>query len=270
MTELQRDHKMGLVHHLSNQLEALSSEQICRLPPLEVEKVLMTAVQKAFKDKGQQITPDQSDHIVDTLTSSVMKACPYIRIAEIPIAIENGILGEYGEYFGLNVVTFVSFVKSHFNSLSRANLVKQNRKDPVEEKIPTDEELAKMDKDILIRAFDTYKRLGYYEDHGNYIYRVAVKKLGLFELSEDRKKEYLEKGKKRAIEAFKTEMVQRPFERNALSKNINDVANMVKGSDGLSRVYKEALQLALMAWFKDLVEMGTEITDLISYENDDE
>lgn len=264
MTPIERDKQLGLVHKLSNALIPLQSEQIIRLPTLEVEKVLMTAIQKAFKDKGQQIDPDQSDHIVNNLTKSVLKSCPYIRIAEIPIAIDNGILGDYGEYYGLNVVTFVSFIKSHYNSQKRADLAKQIKPTEEEKPIPTESEVLEQDKELLIRAFDYYTKHGYYEDHGNYMYKVAVKKLKLFELSEEKQKEFLSQGKVKALEFFKNEMILRPLERNTASKNISDAQNLTKDSDGLKKVYKEALQLALMNWFKELVEMEVEITELLT------
>lgn len=265
MSEIvKRDYQMGLVHKLSNELEALTSEKIYNLPPLEVDKVLMTAVHKAYKDKGQEATQDQIDHVVDNLLESVLKSCPFIRIAEIPIAIEKGILGEYGEYFGLNVVTFTKFIKSHYESAERARNAKKKPIQEEEKKEPTAEDVLNADKDLLIRAFETYKKVGYYEDHGNYIYRVAAKKLNLFNLSEERQKEYLSKGKERAIEYFKNELISKPMERRRLNQCINEANELIKGSDGLKRVYKESLQLALMDWFKDLVEMETNIEDLLN------
>lgn len=259
-----RDYQLGLIHQWSHELEALTSTQIIQLPIMEVESVLMTAVHKAFKDKGQELDQVQSDHIVDNLTESVLKACPYIRIAEIPISIEKGILGDYGDYFGLNIVTFVSFVKKHYESAKRANNAKQIQVKEKEKPIPTEIEVLERDKILLTQAFEAYKKYGYYVDHGNYIYKVAVKKLNLFELSADKKKDFLEKGKIRAIESFKNELVSKPLERKRVSQCINDANELKKDSDGLKSVYKEALQLALMNWFQELAEMEVEITDLLT------
>lgn len=268
MSEIaKRDYQLGLVHKLSNELEALTSTQICQAPSLELETVLMTAVYKAFKDKGQEVLQDQADHIVENLSESVLKACPYIRIAEIPIAIEKGILGDYGDYYGLNVVTFVSFIKKHYSSEKRANNAKQL---PVKEEantIPSEAEILERDKELLKLAFETYRKHGYYEDHGNYIYKIAVKKLKLFELSIDKQREYLEKGKVKAIESFKNELLLKPLDRKRISQCIIDANELVKSTDGLKAVYKESLQLALMNWFHDLTEMEVEIKDLIHDQN---
>lgn len=259
---VKRDYKLGLVHQIGNMAEALSSSRICDLPEIEVDKVLMTAVHKAYRDKGQPVDNDTMDYIVNNLFSSVLQACPFIRIAEIPIAIDKGILGDYGEYFGLNVVTFVNFIKSHYTSEKRAEIAKQIVPKEEEKPIPSETEILTMDKQLLIKAFDTFKSIGYYEDHGNYMYRVAVKKLRLFELSKEKQSEYTHAGKIRAIEKYKNEMVQKPFERNRITKNIAEATEMAPKSDGLQSVYKEALQLALMDWFKGLLDMEIHVKDL--------
>lgn len=263
---IRRDASLQSAHHLSRELEALSSEQICKVDEIQLETVLMTAVHKAFRDKGQEVVADQAEYLVDNLTPTVLKACPYIRIAEIPIAIEKGILGDYGDYFGLNVVTFTNFIKSHYASEKRANLAKQTKHEEQEKQPPSEKEILEKDKELLSHAFEHFKKTGYYEDHGNYIYKVAAKKLGLFSLSEERQKQYLEEGRKKAVEKLKTDMVQKPHDRRRITSNINDANQLTKGSDGLKLVYKESLQLALMGWFKELVESEIEITELLTEE----
>lgn len=261
---IKRDSNLQSVHSLSRELEALTSEQICKIPELELDKVLMTSVHKAFNDKGQQVDPDQMEYIVDNLLPTVLKACPYVRIAEIPIAIEKGILGDYGDYFGLNVITFTNFIKSHYTSQNRANLAKQTQVDKTISETPTDEEILIKDKELLIAAYETYKKTGFFEDHGNYMYKVAVKNLSLFTLSSERQKEYLSQGKIRAIEKLKNELIQKPHERRRINNMINQANEFLKDSEGLKMVYKESLQLALMGWFKELVELQTEITDFLT------
>ncbi|TYP89458.1 hypothetical protein BC792_12759 [Sphingobacterium allocomposti] len=261
-----RDQNLQSVHLLSRELEALSSEQICKVPEIDLDKVLMTAVHKAFRDKGQEVDPNQMDHIVDNLLPTVLKSCPFIRIAEIPIAIEKGILGDYGDYFGLNVVTFTNFIKSHYASEKRAKIAKQTMYEEEEKEPPSEQEILEKDKQLLSYAFEQYKKSGYYEDHGNYMYKVAVKKLGLFSLSAERQKEYLDNGRAKAVEKLKTELIQKPHERRRITSCIQQAGAMEKGSEGVKLVYKESLQLALMGWFKDLVESGIEITELLTKE----
>ncbi|MFD2594713.1 hypothetical protein ACFSSD_05235 [Sphingobacterium griseoflavum] len=242
----------------------MKSAQIWQVEKIDLDTVLMTCVNKAFKDKGQMVIPSDMDHIVNNLIDMVLEHCPFIRIGEIPIAIEKGILGDYGDYFGLNVVTFTNFIKTHYASQNRANLAKQAivRHDEIKE--PTESEVLEQDKILLKSAFEKFKSSGRYEDHGNYLYKVAAKKLNLFELSPERQKEYLEQGKIIAIEKLKNEQIQRPNERKRISKIMDQANNLEKGSDGVKLVYKESLQIALTNWFKELIEMDAEITDLLT------
>ncbi|MFD2599876.1 hypothetical protein ACFSQ3_13040 [Sphingobacterium corticis] len=266
---VKRDHQLGLVHKLSNEVQAMTSERICDLSRLRVDQVLLGSVHKAFRDRGQEVADDEAEYITNNLYDSVLSACPYVRIAEIPIAIEKGILGDLGEFFGLNVVTFTNFIKRHYASEKRAKNASQLPKSEEQKPAPTESEVLDRDKSLLISAFDMYKSVGYYEDHGNYMYRVAAKKLKLFDLSPERKKSFLDQGKVRAIEKLKNEQVQKPFDRHRINQEIIDAQNLTKDSDGLRRVYKESLQLALMDYFKGLMEMGEEIENLISIDDSD-
>ncbi len=266
---VKRDQQLGLVHKLSNEIQAMTSERICDLPKFQVDAVLMTAVHKAYRDRGQEPTQDESDYITNGLYDSVLKACPYVRIAELPIAIEKGILGDLGDFYGLNVVTFTNFIKRHYESEKRAKNASQLPRSEEKKPTPSESEVLDRDKSLLISAFEMYKSVGYYEDHGNYMYRVAVKKLDLFKPSVERQRAYLEQGKSRAVEKLKNEQMQRPFDRNKITQEISDAVNLVKDSDGLKRVYKESLQIALMDYFKGLVEIGEEIENLIHSDDSD-
>src|SRR5690606_10882331 len=117
-------------------------------------------------------------------------ACPSIRIEEIPIAIEKGILGFYGDFHGLNVVSLANFVNQHYTSSERLKIANQSPTKEEENKTPSETEILETDKKLLLYAFEKYKSTGFYEDHGNYLYKVAAKKLGLFELSKERQKHF--------------------------------------------------------------------------------
>lgn len=257
-----RQKNYAVAHQLSNELEALSSAQIRHVPLLEFESVVMQAVHKAFKDRGQfEIDPDTIDHIVNNLSADILKACPFIRIAEIPIAIEKGILGDYGDFYGLNVITFVKFIKSHYNSLNRANLAKQLPVDTVEKQKPTEEEEKATKISLILKSFEAYKLNGFYQDYGNYIYK-SLKEFNVFSFSEDQKLLYLSNAKRKVLESLKNDQVQKPFERNKIKQQIQDLETL--NGDTKAMVYRESLQIALMDFYKNLVEMDAEIKDLIT------
>lgn len=260
------ENNSGLIKHTANsEIEiALASPQVRCSTKLAIDAVIQPAVYKAFMDRGQfEIEQEKIDHLVSSLSDSIKQSCPNIRLNEIPIAIKRGVLGDYGEYMGINVVSLVNFVKAHYASSERLNIVKGIQSPVVEKKTPSEEEIIQKDKELLVSSFERFKSNGFYEDHGNYIYKIAVKKLKLFDLSEEMKKQYLELGKTRAVEKIQSEIFQHPNNRNKLLLEIKEAQDLVPQSDGIRRVYKESLQMALTDWFKSLVEMEIEIQSLI-------
>lgn len=243
---------------------ALKSPLIRNVERIKIDGVVQPAVFKAFMDRGQfEIEQEKIDHIVSSLSAAILKICPNIRLEEIPIAIEKGTLGEFGDYMGINVATLTKFIKTHYMGLERFKLVSQSYASLLAPQAPNEAETIKIDQDLLLKAFEKYKTDGFYEDHGNYLYKVVVKKLVLFTPSEEGKKTLLERGKRIAYDKIKLEILKcNKYERNKLLNVANDVINLVPHSEGIKRVYKEALQLALNDWFKNLLEMEMEISEL--------
>lgn len=54
------------------------------------------------------------------------------------------------------------------------------------------------------------------------------------------------------------------MERQKIGTMIVEATELKSGTDGIKLVYKEALQIALINWFKELLEFGTEIKDLLT------
>jgi len=95
----------------------------------EDENVVFEAIKAAiaisFAHLEAKALPERKmDFLVNEVTDAIIEKYPGIRISEIKTAFANGIRGEYGEYFGLSVVTFENFVKSYILSPERANLGK--------------------------------------------------------------------------------------------------------------------------------------------------
>jgi hypothetical protein len=258
------DQNWQAAHGLSRIADALSTPQVRHIDKVSFNSVVQPAIYKAFMSRGQfEIEQEKIDHIVTSFHDAIMLSCPSIRIEEIPIAIEKGILGFYGEFHGLNLVSLTNFVKAHYTSSERLKIANQSPTKEDENKKPSQSEILETDKKLLLHAFDRYKSTGFYEDHGNYLYKVAAKKLNLFSLSPERQKYFLEGGKKIAINKIRGEIVQHPNRHNQLSLELNDANNLVPNTDGIRKVYKESLQLALLDWFKGLVEMETELKDIL-------
>lgn len=232
---------------------------------LELDKIVIPALVKAVEDLGYNPKDEKLKHLYASVSEGIKSAVPNIRLAEIPLAIQKGVLGDFGEFHGLSVVSVVKFVKIHYTGRERSDLVKQVAKTKSEKKEPSESEVRQGDIKLLTNAFQEYKSKGFYEDHGNYLYKVAVKKFNLFELSEEAQKMLLERGKKIAYDKIKLEIYKcGKYERNKLLNEAQDLIDLVAHSDGVKRVYKEALQLALNDWFGNLIEMEVNLPELFN------
>lgn len=95
----------------------------------EDENVVFEAIKAAIALSfahlnAKKLSDPEMNFLVNEVTDAIIEKYPGIRVSEIKTAFANGIRGEYGEYFGLSVVTFDNFVKSYILSPERANLGK--------------------------------------------------------------------------------------------------------------------------------------------------
>jgi len=190
-----------------------------------------------------------------------------LSTAEVARAFQNeryGINGERAQHFQMFGAEYVATVIDRYTEWKRNEMNNIPAPQALPERTaPTEEEAIKTDKALLARAYATWKRTGRYEDYGNYVYKVAAKKLKLFALSEERKKNYLAEGIRRAAKHCRDRAFARPMECRKMERDARDAEELMPGTDGRAIAYKEALQLALIGWFSDIRESGMEMEDLL-------
>lgn len=94
-----------------------------------IEQILKS-VEKAFTDTAFKHPGDEK--IVDlcsTVADWIIEYAPDMEARNIDKAIQNGILGGYGEYMGLSVVTFKKFITG-YNSQTRKPVHQEEDKQP--------------------------------------------------------------------------------------------------------------------------------------------
>jgi len=223
------------------------------------------AADRAFMNHARQASEEEMRHLVDTLALAALFECPNIRIAEAEVAINHGSMGGYGQVYAISAAALIGWLKARLADPERAKDLA--RESPAaaalpERTAPTEEESIRTDKALLAAAYAAWKRTGAYDDMGNYLYKVAAKKLKLFSPSGERRKKYMEEGKKRAAAHFRAMAARRPMERAQMERCARDAEALAPGTEGLAMAHKEALQAALIGWFEDLKEAGMEMEDL--------
>lgn len=241
-------------------VQAIHSHLVCNSDDKIVLDTLASAVARAFQDLGQRIDEHDSVYLKSALLVEARKY-KSLRVKEIPIAIERGIRKEYGEYFGINVVSISGFFRGYLASQERAEAAKELNKLALPEPTkPTESEIKAMEIDMIVKAFDKFRAEGYYTDFGNHVYRKLDER-GLINFTPERKMEFMEQAKK-SIEVKNNPATALTREERAKRRSaIESLANAIKTGDTL--VVREAKQIALMSYFGELKKMEIEIKDLL-------
>lgn len=134
------------------------SPKISQIEHIEVEKYCRELVVKAFLDVGQAKVDNT---IIKLMTGGLIgEILPYkntISLSGVKTAIEKGIRKEYGEYYGINSVSFNQFLKGYMNSVERLDAVTKQKE--YERNIIIERENAKnldAGKEFTLYSFEKY------------------------------------------------------------------------------------------------------------------
>jgi len=134
-----------------------------------VHNEVLAQVMKSITHLGWAV-PDQQTMtiLVSEISNSIRKDYKQLRVGEISNCFSKGIRGEYGEFFGVSVVTFEKFIIGYLVSDYRANLGKTL---PVAALPEPSKELTRENRiEFAQKAYEKYKIKGFYDDLGNIVY----------------------------------------------------------------------------------------------------
>jgi len=239
---------------------AMQSPMIRNSDDRIITDTLGRAVVKAFQDTGQRIDEADQTYLKSALLTEARRY-PNLRIEEIPVAIERGVRREYGDYFGINVVSISGFFRGYLASQERAEAAKELNKLALPEPTkPTEAEIQAMEIDMIVKAYEKFKSDGHYTDFGNHVYRKLDER-GLITFTAERKREFMDQAKK-TVEVKNNPATALTREERAKRRSvIESLANAIKTGDSI--VVREAKQIALMDYFRGLYEMDIDINDLL-------
>lgn len=187
-----------------------------------------------------------------------------LTMEEVRYAVENGIRGEYGEYYGLNNVTLLNFLKAYSVSEQRAKALKVcNQKQLPEKASITDREKTQRIIQGIIQKFDDYKTTGRLYDFGNPGYDFLAK-AGIINYTQERRDEFKAMARKKLIaEETLNQTIGNADARAEALKAIENIKNDTEDK----RVIAEAKRIALKDFFNNLILMGEHIENLLKTQN---
>ena len=138
---------------------ALTSQKVIDLPDNVAKSRLMDIVSKTEFELGYKASDAKHMAMMcNALLEEIKTSFKSIRIDELVIAFKRG---EFGEFFGLSVVTFNKWINGHQISEKRREALKSIRDaEKVEVKQPSKQEALKMFLEMWVRRYTEYKKSG--------------------------------------------------------------------------------------------------------------
>ncbi len=234
---------------------ALQSARAIDAPLCKLEYVLAQAMAKAFADMGQKVTDrnDEITYLVQNMPAEVTLNLPGIRIDEIPIAINRGILHHFGDFYGLNVASFMRFLTAHYQCSLRANAIKKLAAPVAEPLRPSPAQLLQIRTNRIATAFAKYKADGYYNDYGNLVFD-SINAMGKIPFGEEKEMQLLEQARQNLIKTYSRSTIY-PADRAKLKAGLNKLLS----GNGQTLIVAEAKRLTLFALFDYLIEKNIDI-----------
>lgn len=205
---------------------------------------------KATHARAKQINLDPDDYttMAKVLSDDVVRLFPNITLMEMNEAMYNGVMRVYGDYFGLNNVNFIGWIRSFVNeekrleALSIASKLKKPKPEPSDEK----------KKAIAMESISTmvahYKKTGEVLNHGNANFRYLWN-TGQIKFGKEQADKYLAIAAENITENL---LLQEKEAKDNLDKlRLKSISEQIEGiTTSSERVKIEAGRLAIIDYLK--------------------
>lgn len=190
---------------------------------------------------GQSIDGKELAGMASALFRDLQTRYSMLTLHEVGLALDNGLRGDYGQYYGLSVITFNNWLKAYKQSDERYKAIKSMEKARNALPPPGVEYGEQRMKEMCLRYFDSYKQSG---DPG--IACVTV---------------YQHLQKIRVINQTKEYKIAAVNKVKATMKSHNNLTFQKEVLENRARF--EAMKDCLKAFFQELIDMNTELKDVM-------
>jgi hypothetical protein len=212
---------------------------------------LTEIVTNLFASVGQTPADEDFKFLRDELCKVIPKRYGNLTLPEVEAAFSAGLLGDYGDYYGINLVSIDKWLKGYLKSDEYKNA---NREEPAAESPEhsakkttlAPEERGKMQAEAYERALNMAKAGKYVEDWGNFAYNYLCE-WGEINLSQEEWNDLMAQATRELEARVKGIKLERIFSGRLDS---TDIAEMTKEEIVVMR----AKRIALNVYLKKIVE----------------
>lgn len=111
--------------------------------------------------KGIKLEADDLRFMAREFARAVFERFSGLTIEEISVALDKGVKKDFGDYYGLNVITFIDWVRAYQQCEARVKAINERYKATLPESIPpTPEERNRRNIEADLRLFGDYLKTG--------------------------------------------------------------------------------------------------------------
>lgn len=251
----------AVVPMAKNELDAMYGVIAKDADPILLRNTIKVAVVKAYVANSRAFEKADVTILINDLRDEILRVFPGIRLGAIGLAIHKGAMGEYEKVYSLSLAFFVQCLRAYMSSDAQAiagkKFLQENTQLLLPAYSPSKEEIENNRKVTVLKAFEDFKKDGHYNDFGNYVFE-SLALYGVINFEEDDKEEIWKNAKSRVVNKLllPTTSIDR---RNENSRVLSEI----KATHQHPYIYMEAKKIALAKFFIQLIEMETELSDLI-------
>jgi len=212
-------------------------------------KEITQQVAKTFATAGQAATIEQIGMISTEVTNDIHKSFAMLSIQEIELAFYHGVRYDYGEYFGINIVTFNRWLRHYLENhhFKYVQEITKGQKLLDVKTEPTDEEKERIVASGVNRCFQTWKATKMIIDYGNPVFDYLYQK-GTIKLTDIEWENYVLKA---SIEVT-TDLKMKSQSVDRIERQ--DAKRILSGLETNNEVESLAKRMALEDYFKKLAK----------------
>ncbi len=245
-------------------LNAVQSELVNKLTNDTLEDKLLDLVKQTHLIAGIKHSGDMNELniTVSEIIAEMRLNKTNIRVDEIEIAFKNGAHKKYGDYFGLNAVTFCSFIKSYVLDPNRLEAIKITKVEQPKTE-PTREQKFEIGKNLALSTLQKFLEEKPIDIEGATVYRF-LRKFGIVVYSEDEQVDFLEGARTIVINNKHREKFTSldKHVRATIEKELNDVSLLE------TKIIHTAQHNGLVQYFQSLSFEDKPITYLTNLINE--
>lgn len=105
-----------------------SIAQIKKINPVGYNASIKAIVIDAIQTSGVKNMTEEDKQVLLAKVLQVVRDYPYLSGSELRFAVREGVLGRYGEYYGLSALTFDKWLRAYIASPERETFIRRSAK----------------------------------------------------------------------------------------------------------------------------------------------